>query len=348
MGIFDIMLYVRRLMMFGLAVLIGFLFQYMAIPIPFLLGGIVSSMFWKVIGAQVYWPRQWRELGLCVAGYGIGRNFTAETMRELSMQSLGVLEATGAAVGASVIIAWWTSRHSYANLQSCVMGCMPGGLTQMMLMSETDKRVDFSVVMVMQTLRLMSAIIIVPFLVVHGLGAEIKDAALPAAQTGDYTWLWMVPIAAIGAVVLQKLHIPTPRLLGPTLAASACSYFFGTFQPVPDPLMTVAQISIGLYMGMLLDPARIKETARLMPFIITGILIIIAVSVAMAYYLSGIYGFSLITAFLAMAPGGIAEMCLAGMSMGENVSIILTYQLVRMLILNITVPMGLTWYFKDK
>lgn len=107
MGIFDIMLHVRRLMMFGLAVLIGFLFQYMAIPIPFLLGGIVSSMFWKVIGAQVYWPRQWRELGLCVAGYGIGRNFTAETMHELSMQSLGVLEATGAAVGASVIIAWW-------------------------------------------------------------------------------------------------------------------------------------------------------------------------------------------------------------------------------------------------
>ena len=191
MGIFDIMLHVRRLMMFGLAVLIGFLFQYMAIPIPFLLGGIVSSMFWKVIGAQVYWPRQWRELGLCVAGYGIGRNFTAETMHELSMQSLGVLEATGAAVGASVIIAWWTSRHSYANLQSCVMGCMPGGLTQMMLMSETDKRVDFSVVMVMQTLRLMSAIIIVPFLVVHGLGAEIKDTALPAAQTGGYTWLWM-------------------------------------------------------------------------------------------------------------------------------------------------------------
>ena len=47
MGIFDIMLHVRRLMMFGLAVLIGFLFQYMAIPIPFLLGGIVSSMFWK-------------------------------------------------------------------------------------------------------------------------------------------------------------------------------------------------------------------------------------------------------------------------------------------------------------
>lgn len=348
MGNFDVMLQVRRLMMFGLAVLIGIAFQYMSVPIPFLLGGIVSSMFWKIIGAQVYWPRQWRELGLCVAGYGIGRNFTAETMHELTMQSIGVIEATLASVGASIIIAWWTSRHSYANLQSCVMGCMPGGLTQMMLMSETDKRVDFSVVMVMQTLRLMGAIIIIPFLVVHGLGAEIKDTVLPAAQVTGYHWLWMVPIAAAGAVILQKLHIPTPRLLGPTLAASACSYFFGTFQPVPDPIMTIAQISIGLYMGMLLDPVRIKETARLLPFIISGILIIIAVSVGMAYYLSGLYGFSLITAFLATAPGGIAEMCLAGMSMGENVSIILTYQLVRMLILNVTVPMGLMWYFKDK
>lgn len=74
--------------------------------------------------------------------------------------------------------------------------------------------------------------------------------------------------------------------------------------------MTVAQISIGLYMGMLLDPARIKETARLMPFIITGILIIIAVSVAMAYYLSGIYGFSLITAFWQWPPAALPKCAL--------------------------------------
>ncbi len=348
MGKFDIMLRVRQLMMFGLAMLIGALFQFMAVPIPFLLGGIVSSMFWKVIGAQVYWPREWRELGLCVAGYGIGRNFTAETMHELASQTVGVLESSLVAVGASIVIAWWTSRHSYANLQSCVMGCLPGGMTQMLLMSENNPKVDFSVVMVMQTLRLMGAIIIVPFLVVHGLGAELKGVVVPPAAVNGHSWLWLVPIAFVGAFTLQKLHIPTPRLLGPILCASACSYFFGTFQPVPDALMMVAQISIGLYMGMLLDPARIKETGKLMPFIITGILLIIAVSVGMAYYLSGIYGFSLITAFLAMAPGGIAEMCLAGMSMGENVSIILTYQLVRLLILNITVPMGLNWYFKDK
>ena len=102
----------------------------------------------------------------------------------------------------------------------------------MMLMSETDKRVDFSVVMVMQTLRLMSAIIIVPFLVVHGLGAEIKTPHF-RQHNRRYTWLWMVPIAAIGAVVLQSCHIPTPRLLGPTLAASAAHISSAPFSPCP-------------------------------------------------------------------------------------------------------------------
>ena len=64
--------------------------------------------------------------------------------------------------------------------------------------------------------------------------------------------------------------------------------------------------------------------------------------------ISFLLAFSLITAFLAMAPGGIAEMSLAGMSMGENVSIILTYQLVRLLAINICVPPLLKWWFKPK
>ena len=49
-----------------------------------------------------------------------------------------------------------------------------------------------------------------------------------------------------------------------------------------------------------------------------------------------------------MAPGGIAEMSLAGMSMNENVSVILTYQLVRVLAINIGIPPLLKWMFPQK
>ena len=117
------------------------------------------------------------------------------------------------------------------------------------------------------------------------------------------------------------------------MATAAFSVFDGGVQPVPFWLMAAAQASIGLFMGMQLDADRIVKTEKMVPYILIGTAILIVVSIGMANVLSARYSFSLVTAFLAMAPGGIAEMSLAGMSMGENVSIILTYQLVRVLVI---------------
>ena len=324
----------NRLLLFVMAACLGTLFLKMELPIPYLLGGIFAAVACKIAGSPVTWPKNWRELGLLVAGYGIGRNFTADTWEKMTHQTFGVLEATLIAVAVAVLIAWWTARHTSANLISCVMGIMPGGLTQMMLMSEDDPRADANVVVVMQTLRLVGVIVAVPVLVIHGLGAQVMQNN--------------VPVSFLGAFVATKLKVPTPRLLGPILATAAGSYFLGSLQPVPGLLMMLAQVSIGLYMGVMLDPKKLSATKELMPYIFSGIVLMIGVSVVVAWSLSERYGFSLVTAFLAMAPGGIAEMCLAGMSMGEDVSIILTYQLVRLLFLNICVPLGITMYFKNK
>lgn len=338
----------NRLLLFILAACLGTIFLKMELPIPYLMGGIAASVACKLAGPAVSWPKGWRELGLLVAGYGIGRNFTAHTWEQMVQQSFGVLEATLIAVAVSVVIAWWTARHTSANLISCVMGIMPGGLTQMMLMSEEDPRADANVVVVMQTLRLVGVIVAVPFLVIHGLGAHVLTSDDLVPMTGGIHWLIIVPLSFLGAFAATKLHIPTPRLLGPILATAAGSYFLGGLQPVPGLLMLVAQVSIGIYMGMMLEPKKLAATRELMPYIFGGIILMIGVSVLVSCSLSDRYGFSLITAFLAMAPGGIAEMCLAGMSMGEDVSVILTYQLVRLMFLNICVPLAITAYFKKK
>jgi uncharacterized membrane protein AbrB (regulator of aidB expression) len=49
-----------------------------------------------------------------------------------------------------------------------------------------------------------------------------------------------------------------------------------------------------------------------------------------------------------MAPGGIAEMALAGLSMGEDVATILAYQLVRLLAINLLVPPVIEYYFNKR
>lgn len=249
----------NRLLLFIMAACLGILFLKMELPIPYLLGGIFVAVACKVADSSVTWPKNWREVALLVAGYGIGRNFTADTWNKMTHQTFGVLEATLIAVAVAVVIAWWTARHTSANLISCVMGIMPGGLTQMMLMSEGDPRADANVVVVMQTLRLVGVIVAVPFLVIHGLGAQVIQGGVTVSATSGMHWLIMLPLSFLGAFLATKFNVPTPRLLGPILATAADSYFLGSLQPVPDLLMMAAQVSIGLYMGVMLEPKNFRR-----------------------------------------------------------------------------------------
>lgn len=340
----------NRFLLFIMALCLGQMFLRLHLPIPFLLGGLLTALACKTLArrAQVSWPKQWREYALMVAGYGIGSTFTSDTWNNFLAELVGVAESTLVILSASIALAFITAKIAHENLKSCIMGMLPGGMTLTMLLCEEDKEVNPNVVMVMQIIRLLGVVIAVPFLVIWLLNAQVTGSSVALPNHGGVHWLVVVPLSVLGCFIAKKVHLPTPRLLGPILATAAFAVYANGVQPVPFWLMAPAQVSIGLFMGMQLDADRIVKTKKMVPFILVGTAILIVVSVGMANVLSARYGFSLVTAFLAMAPGGIAEMSLAGLSMGENVSVILTYQLVRVLAINIFIPPLLAWWFKDK
>jgi len=331
------------------ALIIGLVLFYFRIPIPFMLSGIITASFLKFfIWPGMRWPVSWRNTGLMIAGYGIGRDFTQETLVRMTEQIAGVFGASFLAIGISLAVAWITYKHTFANLLSCIMGMLPGGLNQMMLLADEDPRVDANVVVMQQTIRLFGVVLTVPFLVVHLLGASVSVQGLFSYSTGNegFTWLVLFPVAGAGAFLAKKLKVPTSALLGPILATALFSVgFHAGLQKPPLILMNLAQMNIGLYMGCMLDKQRLYRTRLLLPYAFTGTFLIIGGSIVMAWLLSQYYGLPIVTAFLAMAPGGVAEMCLAGMSMGADVSLILTYQIVRLLMMNIMVPFCIKKYF---
>ena len=340
----------NRFLLFAMSLCLGSLLVKLHIPIPFMLGGIIAAMCCRLFAqdAQISWPRRWRELALLVAGYGIGANFSAEAWRSLLVELSGVAEATVLIIGFSMVLAFITSRLTKEDLKSCIMGMLPGGITISMLMAEEDKDVNPNVIVVMQVIRLLSVVVTVPFLVIYMLDAQMLHSSVTMPDHGGVHWLVFVPLAVLGAFAAKKLQVPTPKLLGPILLTALFSVYMDGVQPVPGPLMAAAQVSIGLYMGMQLDLARLAATRKMIPFILLGTALMIGISILMGQVLSARYGFSLNTAFLAMAPGGIAEMALAGMSMGENVAVILTYQLARVLAINIFIPPLMVYMFKKR
>lgn len=340
----------NRILLFIVALSLGHMLMRLHLPIPFLLGGLLTAIVCKTFAqrAQVSWPKQLREYALMIAGYGIGSTFTADTWSNFLRELRGVTEATVVILGASLLLAFVTAKLARENLKSCIMGMLPGGMTLTMLLAEDDDEVNPNVVMVMQVIRLLSVVITVPFLVIWLLDAKVVGSAVSMPNHGGVHWLVFIPLAILGSFIAIKIHLPTPKLLGPILATAAFAVYSNGVQPVPVYLMASAQVSIGLFMGMQLDAKRILATKKMVPYILIGTAFLIVVSIGMANVLSARYGFSLITAFLAMAPGGIAEMSLAGMSMNENVSVILTYQLVRVLAINIGIPPLLKWMFPQK
>ena len=230
----------KRLTALVMSFLLGLLLFHFRIPIPFMLSGIVSASVLKFfIWTDMRWPLLWRNLGLLAAGYGIGRSFTHETLVQMSQHVLGVFGASFVAIGISLLVAWFTYKHTFANLLSCIMGMLPGGLNQMMLLADEDPRVDANVVVMQQTIRLFGVVISVPFLVIHLLGATVVPQGLlaPVGPNTGITWLILIPVAGFGFVAAKKLKVPTAALIGPIIATAAFSIICNVHLQKPPPIL---------------------------------------------------------------------------------------------------------------
>lgn len=346
----------EKITAFLAAALIGFGLRQLGIPIPYLLGGILTGFaFSTFLDDSFHWPKEWRNAMLGVAGYGIGSNCTPETFMKLSQETLGIIGASLFTLAVSAGVALYMHRHTFANLLSSLMGCMPGGLTAMTVLMEDYEEADENVVVVAQCLRLFVVEVSVPFLAINLFGGQVIRQAGPSlwdTSVADVLslfhpgWLLVFPLALGGRYLAQKSHMPTSQLLGPIIATALFACWQGGVPRVPAPAMAFAQLHIGLYIGTMLDRDKLLKTRALIPNVLLGSLLMVISSACLAILLSHVYGFTSLTAFLALAPGGIAEMCLSGVEMNQDVAVILTYQLIRVLLIAMGVPFVIRKVFK--
>ena len=216
----------------------------------------------------------------------------------------------------------------------------------MTLMAEEDSRVDMNVVVVAQTLRLFCVVVSVPFLAMQML--DETSAAVALEKPDEWHWLALIPICFVGRFLGKKFHLLTKKLLGPILAAALIATLIHPLGKAPHELMSMVQLNIGLYIGTKLDKDRLLALRPMIPNLLLGNAAMIGSSVLMAIFLSQTYGFTLITAFLAMSPGGITAMCIAGLAMGANVPLILSISAVQVADENFASPLAINWYFKKR
>ncbi|MFC5452866.1 AbrB family transcriptional regulator [Paenibacillus aestuarii] len=345
----------RFLVTLLLAIVGGVLFTLIHSPLPWLLGPMVFAF----IGARVLkkmkpvWPGYLRNTALIIIGYSIGLSFTRETLSEMGLLLPSMLMMTVLLILFSGAIGLIVAKLSGQPLPTVILGSIPGGLSQMIILAEDTKGIDLTIVTFLQVSRLMMIIFIVPQLVFSPLFGGSRSAVDAALSNASAHWGDLFPniilfavVCVAAALLAQRIRFPSAYLLGPMIVTAVLHLSSVSGPALPSSLLDIAQLLIGTYVGLLLKPESLTHKIRIITLSICSGVVLIGGSLGLSVLLTHWHSFSPATAFLSMAPGGMDQMGIMGKEVNADIAIISSYQIFRTWFIFFAVPPLLKLIFK--
>lgn len=337
----------------SVAVIGGFLFQLLHIPVPWLIGPMVTMIFANnLLKHNFVWHGSLRTAGLMIVGYTIGISLTKEALIDIAKQLPIMFSMTFSLVVLCVLIAWIVVKISGIDFETAILSSIPGGLSQILTLAEETKGINFSVVAVTQIIRVILIIISMPLLVLLPMfqsDGENKSAiVIPEINEIGFfpNIIYFVLASIIFTYIGRKIKLPTPQLLGPILATMTLQLF-----NVPGPelsgfMINLGQFMIGIYVGLLLNTKTLPSRNKTIGLaLISGVMLIFG-AVLLSYLLVWLKDFSNATALLSLAPGGTDQMGIIAHEVNADLSTVSGYQLFRTLFIFFFVPVAFNLIFK--
>ncbi|MFT9849025.1 AbrB family transcriptional regulator [Aneurinibacillus sp. REN35] len=342
----------------GVGIVGALLFLLLHVPLPWILGPVASVTIWRLLtGRSLVWPYSFRQTALLLLGYMLGASFTRETALQILQQLPFMLISTALTVGISLSLGMIIAKRLGADIATGIFGSVPGGLSQMLILSEEAEAVDETMVAFMQTVRVMAVIFLVPFLTVHGLEQPMVssgDGGGTAAGAVGFSASWeqyflYAGIALLGMWGGPRLGLPAGALTGPLLSTAIVLVAIGgEAPPLPSAFVLLSQFAIGVHIGLQMKPQSITNMQALSIYTVLSSIILVLFSLLLAFLLTLWTPMTLTTAFLSTAPGGIAEMGVTASMVHADLSMVSGYQLFRVFFVMFLVPPLLQWWLRQR
>ncbi|MEW9676906.1 AbrB family transcriptional regulator [Lentibacillus sp. L22] len=337
------------------AVIGGALFKLLHIPVPWLLGPMVAGLIGtNVLKQHYFWPTGIRDAGMMIVGYTIGLSMTPVALHAMALQLPTMLSMTVILLLFCSGIAYVVSKLSDSDYNTTLLGSIPGGLTQVIMLAEETEGINLAVVTVTQVIRLMMIIIMMPLLVtlpVYNDGAA--GNASTAVNTVTASWSGLFPgllLFAVVSIVLtfvgNKIHFPTSFLLGPAIGTAILQAFGIEGPHLPPVLINMSQLMIGMHVGLMLQTDQIQRKMRTIGLAIGSGLMLLLGSLVLSVVLTKIHPVSNATALLSLAPGGMDQMGIIAHEIHADLSMVSGYQLFRTFFIYFAVPPLVKLIFK--
>ncbi|MEF7616840.1 AbrB family transcriptional regulator [Aquincola sp. MAHUQ-54] len=303
-------------------------------PLPWMIGPLLATAAGCMAGVPLRTAAPLRNAGQWAIGTALGLYFTPQVLALLTPLAPALLAGVAWALLIGALFAAMLRRAMPGvDAATAHFAAAIGGASEMAALAERHGgRIDM--VAAAHSLRVLLVVLVIPFgyqaAGLHGL--DTTPLALHEVRPGGLALLALA--TAAGSLVVRRLGLPNPWVLGSLAVAAALSGAGVELSALPRWISNGGQLFIGIALGTRFSRSFLRTAPRWLGAVALGTLAMIAASAGFAWLLAQlvrIEGTALhwATVLLGTSPGGIAEMCITAKVLQLGVPVVTAFHVVR-------------------
>ena len=325
--------WLRILVIYAGAVMLGSAASWLRVPLPWMIGPMMFAGAVSALSNYGTVPKITRPVGQTVVAGIVGLAFTPAAVTAVAEQIVPMLAAALMTIVAGFATAAVLMRLTRVDVISASLASIPGGPVEMAALA-TRYGVAPGPVAFAQTLRITLLVLIIPpaLLAISGGG---RDAAsvLTTGAVDHLGGALLLAVAAAGGFVFRWLRISSPFFLGPLAFAAVAS---AVSLPISMPaywILASAQVLLGVWLGCMFDREMLIESRGFIAAALVSTAVLLILCISMAFALSAATGVEWQTMVLATAPGSVTEMALTANILEQGVAVVTAFHVVRIFVI---------------
>ncbi|WP_299926198.1 AbrB family transcriptional regulator [uncultured Pelagimonas sp.] len=338
----------KQIFTVSVASLAGWLTSKTGMPLGWMIGAMLATAALSLFKLPMQQPAAVFHVVRASVGAMLGTAFTLELLMSVPKWTTSIAGLLVAMAVMFVLAYVALRRLAHFDRPSALLCAIPGGIAEMILLSETAGA-DQARVSIVHALRISLTILILPVLIGLTTGLTVSSDQTTEVFTFNVPdFLWFALCVAAGFVAKRFLNVPAPLVVAPMVVSGALHISGLSDFVVPAALSNAVQVFIGINVGGRFAGVTFRALSAVFGSAVVVVAVQISVAFAAATLAAQSMGFDILTMTLAYAPGGLAEMSLIAVAIEADPAVVGLHHVFRVLVALVAAPLLLSRFAQAK
>jgi membrane AbrB-like protein len=317
--------------------LLGAIFaHYVHMPLPWLLGPLLTALLLGSVGHPLACDPRWRRVGQIIIGMALGLYFTPALVQAVAAYWGFILLGMAWSLLLGTMLAVLQYRINALDWATAWFSSAIGSASEMVNIAERH-HAQVDKVVAAHSLRIVILVVLVP--VFMHFYFQVEWSGLPlhdSERFGLFQVLLLFGLAVFFGKVFEFFNLLNAWILGPLTIIGLLSFCEILQLRFPEWLIALGQVCIGWSLGSKFPFSFLKNNKKFIGVTLLFNLLALLLSISFALLLVNLSHTEKQILILGLSPGGIAEMSLMAKALGLTVPIVVAFQLSRLIFVILT------------